>query len=290
MPKASHDPQSARRPSARLDPAASAGVLRNRIGDGYRLAIVLGSGFGGVLTALKGGISVPYAEIPGWLAPTVDGHAGLLVAGRLAGRPVVLLSGRSHVYEGHEAAVMTFPIRVLAELGIDSVLLTNAAGGIRDDLRPGDLMLIEDHINLMGINPLRGPAWPGRERFLDLSRVYDRGLRQELTTAARRSRLRLRRGIYAAVMGPSYETPAEVRALAVLGADAVGMSTVPEAIVAHHCRLRVAALSLVTNRAAGRQPGPISHAEVLAAGRAGSRRASRLLAAFVRTHSRETQG
>jgi purine-nucleoside phosphorylase len=227
------------------------------------LAIVLGSGFHHVLTELRVDRKISYAKIPGFPVPGVSGHAGELIFGKLGGTPVLVLSGRAHFYEGYSMAQLTFPIRTLAALGIRDLLLTNAAGSINRKFRPGDFMVLTDHINLMGVNPLRGPAVPGRARFVDMTHVYDAGLSALLLRAGKDGNLKLRHGVYLAVSGPSYETPAEIRAFARLGADAVGMSTVPEAMVARQCGLRVAAVSCITNRAAGRGRSPLSHAEVL---------------------------
>ncbi len=227
------------------------------------LAIGLGSGFHHVLTELRVDRKVSCAKIPGFPKPTVGGHAGELIFGRLGGTPVLVLSGRTHFYEGHSMEQVTFPIRTLAALGIRDLLLTNAAGGINRKFRPGDFMVLTDHINFMGVNPLRGPALPGRTRFVDMTHVYDARLSALLFRAGKSGNLKLRRGIYLAVSGPSYETPAEIRAFARLGADAVGMSTVPEAMVARQCGLNVAAVSCITNPAAGMSQGPLSHVEVL---------------------------
>lgn len=247
-----------------------------------RLALVLGSGFGGVLSEVQAEAGLPYTAIPGFAPVRVAGHPGKLVLGRLAGTPVCVLAGRAHFYEGHDLATVTFPIRVLARWGVKEILLTNAAGGINRRLRPGDFMLFTDHINFMGANPLRGATSGHDVPFVDLSAVYDAGLSARLRAAARAAKLRLRYGVYLAVSGPSYETPAEIRAFARLGADAVGMSTVPEAIVARHCGLRVAGLSCITNLAAGRARRPISHAEVLAVAEQTRERAARLLTEFAR--------
>lgn len=244
--------------------------------------MVLGSGFGGVTADLEDRVELPYEAIPGFAAPAVAGHAGRLLIGRLGGTPACLLAGRSHYYEGHELERVVFPVRVLAALGLTDLLLTNAAGAINPRFRPGDFMALTDHVNLMGTNPLRGPVHTGEARFPDLTQVYDPGLLQHLAAAARAAGVRLRRGVYLAVCGPSYETPAEIRAFARLGADAVGMSTVPEAIVARACGLRVAGLSCLTNLAAGLGKGLLSHAEVLATATAAQERARRLLQEFVR--------
>ena len=225
--------------------------------------MILGSGFNHVLGELEIDRKISYAKVPGFPPVGVTGHAGELLIGRLGGTPVMVLSGRAHFYEGHTMALVTFAVRVLAEYGIRDLLLTNAAGGVNRTFRPGDFMLVTDHINLMGKNPLRGEAWPGLPRFVDLTRAYDPGLQRLLRRAARQCRRKLRSGVYLALAGPTYETPAEIRAFARLGADAVGMSTVPEAIVARQCDIRVAALSCITNLAAGRSRGLLSHAEVL---------------------------
>jgi purine-nucleoside phosphorylase len=227
------------------------------------LAIVLGSGFHHALDALSVEEKVPYAKIPGFPKPSVSGHAGEAYFGRFGRTPVLVLSGRAHFYEGHPMERVTFAVRTLAALGVRDVLLTNAAGGLNKAFRPGDFMALTDHINLMGVSPLRGPAIPGLARFVDLTDTYDAGLRQLLLAAGKAAGIKPRRGVYLAVSGPSYETPAEIRAFARLGADAVGMSTVPEAIVARQCGLRVAAVSCITNLAAGISAEKLSHAEVL---------------------------
>ena len=236
------------------------------------LAIVLGSGFHHVLTELRVDKKISYAKIPGFPKPTVSGHAGELYFGHLGKTPVLVLSGRAHFYEGHSMERVTFAVRALAAFGIRDLLLTNAAGGINKKFRAGDFMVLTDHINFMGANPLRpsggdasspeasAPGWP---RFVDLTETYDKKLRELLFQAGKISKLKLRRGVYLAVSGPSYETPAEIRAFATLGADAVGMSTVPEAIVARQCGLNVAAISCITNLAAGISAENLSHAEVL---------------------------
>jgi purine-nucleoside phosphorylase len=227
------------------------------------LAIVLGSGFHHALTELRVAKKNSYAKIPGFPKPTVSGHAGELYFGYLGRTPVLVLSGRAHFYEGHEMERVTFATRTLAAFGITDLLLTNAAGGINKNFRPGDFMVLTDHINFMGANPLRGAAIPGLPRFVDLTETYDKKLRELLFRAGKISKLKLQRGVYMAVSGPTYETPAEIRAFATLGADAVGMSTVPEAVVARQCGLRVAGISCITNLAAGISKENLSHAEVL---------------------------
>jgi len=248
------------------------------------LAIVLGSGFQRATARLRIEAEIPYSKLPGFPKPGVGGHAGKALIGRFGNAPVLVLSGRAHFYEGHSMEAVTFPVRVLAEFGIRDVLLTNASGGINREFKPGDFMRIVDHINLMGANPLRGELPPGRERFVDLTLAYDPKLAKLLDRAATRAKLRLRRGVYLAVAGPSYETPAEIRAFARLGADAVGMSTVPEAIVARQCGLRVAGLSCITNLAAGMGGRSLSHEEVLETGQRVSEQAAELIESFVQLH------
>lgn len=265
-----------------LEAAHTADRIRPRLLPGTSLAVVLGSGFAPVADALEDAASIPYGDLPGFPPTGVPGHPGRLVAGRLGGTPVLVLAGRAHAYEGHDPAALGFPIRTVAALGCRSVLLTNAAGGIREDLTPGTLAALCDHLNFLGSNPLRGPGGP--ERFVDLTEVYDARLRGLLARAAIGAGLRLPEAVYAAVPGPSYETPAEVRALRLLGADMVGMSTVPEAIVARRCGLRVAAVSCITNRAAG-LGGPISHGEVLTTGRGVAAMARAFLTAFAALHA-----
>ena len=227
------------------------------------LAIVLGSGFHHALTELRVDKKISYAKIPGFPKPTVSGHAGELYFGHLGQMPVLVLSGRAHFYEGHDMERVTFATRTLAAFGITDLLLTNAAGGLNKNFRAGDFMALTDHINFMGTNPLRGAGIPGLPRFVDLTETYDKKLRELLFKAGKISKLKLQRGVYLAVSGPSYETPAEIRAFARLGADAVGMSTVPEAIVARQCGMRIAGISCITNLAAGISEGNLSHAEVL---------------------------
>ena len=250
----------------------------------------MGSGFGLLADQVDVETRFAYRELPGFPVGAVPGHAGQLLIGRCEGVDVAVLNGRAHYYEGFELAETTHPVRVLAELGLTAVLLTNAAGGIHPRLRPGDFMVLSDHINLIGRNPLRGPIPAGRERFVDLSEVYDPGLRQMLRDAGRAAGRPVREGIYLAVSGPSYETPAEIRAFRRLGADAVGMSTVPEAVVARQCGLRVAGLSCITNAAAGLGPGKVSHEEVLENARNSAARATALVGGFIRRFGRSEPG
>jgi purine-nucleoside phosphorylase len=224
---------------------------------------VLGSGLGGFTERFTDPIRLPYREIPGFPEPLVVGHAGELVIGRFAGREVLAQSGRFHLYEGHEAATVALPVRTFAELGIEILLLTNAAGGIRRTFSSGTVMLIADHINLTFRNPLIGRVLPGEERFPDMSQPYDESLRQLARTVALERQIPLQEGVYVQVLGPSYETPAEIRMLDRLGADAIGMSTAVEVIAARARGLRCLGFSVVTNLAAGISPGKLSHDEVM---------------------------
>ena len=251
-----------------------------------KLAIVLGSGFHHALTELRVDEQISYAKIPGFPKPTVSGHAGEVYFGNLGGTPVLVLSGRAHFYEGHPMERVTFAVRALAAFGITDLLLTNAAGGINRKFRAGDFMVLTDHINFMGVNPLRGPAIFGLNRFVDLTDTYDTGLSALLFRAGKSCNFRLRRGVYLAVSGPSYETPAEIRAFTRLGADAVGMSTVPEAVVARQCGLNVAAVSCITNPAAGTGKEKLSHAEVLATAEKVKISATKLLKNFARLYGK----
>jgi purine-nucleoside phosphorylase len=250
------------------------------------LAIVLGSGFHHVLSELDVEAEVSYARLPSFPPVGVSGHAGQLLLGNLGDTPVMILSGRSHFYEGNTMERVTFAVRALATYGIRDLLLTNAAGGINRAFRPGDFMILTDHINLMGTNPLRGAALEGVPRFVDLSCTYDQGLRALLQRAARQCGVKLRAGVYLAVCGPSYETPAEIRAFGRLGADAVGMSTVPEAIVARQCGLNVAGVSCITNLAAGLSPRNLSHTEVLETAERVKQVAAQLLKRFASLYGR----
>jgi len=246
---------------------ATAALIRKQIPARPALALVLGSGFQHALAGLERAVEIGYAELPGFPRVGVSGHAGKLVFGYFGPVPVIALKGRAHYYEGHEMERVTFPVRTLAELGPGAILLTNAAGGINKSFKPGDFMALTDHINFMGDNPLRGPVLPGLPRFVDLSRVYEPSLIAVAKKAAKASGLKLRQGVYLAVCGPNYETPAEIRAFRALGADAVGMSTVPEAIVARQCGLPVAGISCITNIAGGDpKGGKLLHQDVLATG------------------------
>jgi purine-nucleoside phosphorylase len=246
------------------------------------VAIVLGSGLGDFANGLTEPVSFAYADIPNWPASAVVGHAGRLVIGTSAGRRVAALSGRAHFYEGHDLRTVTFAARAVATLGVKTLILTNAAGGINLAFKPGTLMLMDDHINFMGSNPLVG-ANEDRfgARFPDMTEVYSTRLRDVAVEAAARLGIPLARGVYVAVHGPSYETPAEIRAFRILGADAVGMSTVPEAIVARHMGVDVLGLSCITNPAAGVLPQPLVHDEVMAVARRVRAEFSALLEAII---------
>lgn len=243
--------------------AAAEAVRSGLDGRKPRVAIVLGSGLGFLADQLADAARIPYAKIPGFPRPTVVGHAGELVCGTLEGRTVLAQSGRFHLYEGHEPAVAALPVRVFATLGIGVLVLTNAAGGINLQFGPGTLMLISDHLNLTGRNPLAGQVLEGEERFADMTAAYDPGLRELARRVAKQAGIELAEGVYAALLGPSYETPAEIRMLERLGADAVGMSTVPEVIAARARGMRCVGVSIITNAAAGTTGRPLSHQEVL---------------------------
>jgi purine-nucleoside phosphorylase len=229
-----------------------------------RVAIVLGSGLGRLTDRVANAVHVPYSKIPGFHVPTVLGHKGELVAGMLGGVPVIMQSGRFHMYEGHSAQVSALPVRVFAALGADTLIVTNAAGGIRRAYGPGTLMLISDHLNLTGRNPLEGDVLPGETRFPDMTVAYDAGLRALAHLVAIKQGTTVVEGVYAALLGPTYETPAEIRMLERLGADAVGMSTVPETIVARARGMRVLGISTITNPAAGISHELMNHADVMA--------------------------
>jgi len=246
----------------RVDEAAAG--LRRELGSVPEIAIVLGSGLGAFGESLGAATMVPYGNIPHWPASRVVGHAGKLVAGTAAGQRILALSGRAHFYEGHDPRTVTFATRVIGRLGVKVFILTNAAGGINLRFGQGALMVIDDHINLLGTNPLIGP---NEERFglrfPDMSEVYSRRLRRLTDEASIATGVKVEHGVYVAVTGPSYETPAEIRAFRTLGADAVGMSTIPEAIVARHMGMEVLGISCISNMAAGILPQPVTAEEVI---------------------------
>lgn len=242
----------------------SAEAIRQRIGAvDPEIAIILGSGLGGLADEIEKAERVPFADIPGFPEPTVLGHSGALVSGQLGGRAVIALAGRFHVYEGHPVGLAGFPVRVMHALGAGTLFVSNAAGAVRRDFAPGDLMIINDHLNLLFANPLTGPAQEGEDRFPDMSEPYDARLRAGLRAAGDKLGIELKEGVYACLPGPSFETRAEVRMLEKLGADAVGMSTVPEVIVARARGMRVAGVSCITNAASGTTEFPVLHADVL---------------------------
>ncbi|MCZ2080020.1 MAG: purine-nucleoside phosphorylase [Bryobacteraceae bacterium] len=242
--------------------------LESRIQIRPRAAVVLGSGLGGFADELTDTVSIPYHEIPGWPRSTAVGHAGQLVFGKLGAVDVAVMSGRVHLYEGYTQYQVTLGVRVLRRLGVRSLVLTNAAGGIHPEYRRGALVLLSDHINLQGSNPLVGPNDDSLgPRFPDMTEAYSAEFRELARQVGDEQGIPLKEGVYAALLGPSYETPAEIRFLRTIGADLVGMSTVPEVIVANHMRMRVLAISCVTNMAAGILPQAISHEEVLETGR-----------------------
>jgi inosine/guanosine/xanthosine phosphorylase family protein len=262
--------------------ADGAAAIAARFGGFPKTAIVLGSGLGGFAEALDGATTMPYAEIPGFSRSTVQGHSGNLIVGK-AGVPVAVLQGRIHAYEGLGSQAIATPIRILKRLGVETLILTNAAGGLKPELTPGTLMLITDHINFSGFNPLTGPNDDSiGPRFPDMSAAYDPQLRAQLAAAAKAAGVPLQSGIYLFALGPNFETPAEVRMFAAFGADAVGMSTVPECLVARHCGLRVAGISIITNLATGIASQPLTHAETLAGAALAAQALERLLCTFLR--------
>jgi purine-nucleoside phosphorylase len=242
----------------------AADAIRARVPEVPSIAVVLGSGLGDFAGSLADAVSMPYGELPHWPASAVIGHEGRLVVGRVRGRSIAALAGRCHAYEGYDLGTVTFAVRVLGLLGVKTLILTNAAGGINTGFSQGALMVIDDHINLLGTNPLAG-ANDERfgPRFPDMTEVYSSRLRTIAVASGREQGLVLPHGVYAGLLGPSYETPAEIRYLRSIGADAVGMSTVPEAIVARHMGVDVLGISCITNMAAGVLPHPLDHAEVM---------------------------
>jgi purine-nucleoside phosphorylase len=246
------------------------------------VGIVLGSGLGGLADELKASVSIPFAELPGWPAATAPGHAGRLLLGELGGRPVVMLQGRFHLYEGNDPGLVVQPVLLFHALGARVVVLTNAAGGLDPTFGPGTLMVVRDHINLTGRNPLIGPnADELGERFTDMTEAWSPRLREQLHAAGVAEAVPLAEGVYVGLLGPTYETPAEVRMLASLGGHAVGMSTVLECIAARWVGLEVCGVSLVTNAGAGYSGAPLAHEEVLAEGAAAGPRLARVIRRFV---------
>ncbi len=265
----------------RMEEAAAA--IRRRTAFVPKLAVILGSGLGALADHVQAEAVVPYPEIPHFPSPTVAGHAGRLVLGWLEGKPAAVLQGRAHLYEGYTAQEVVFPVRVLYALGCRVLVVSNAAGGLNREWKAGDLMVITDHINFQGTNPLLGPNDDSLgPRFPDMSRPYDPELVELAERCAVEERVVLRRGVYVAVLGPSYETAAELRMLRALGADAVGMSTVPEVIAARHLGMRVLGLSAITDLATGEVVQPVSHEEVLRVARELEPRFVRLVRRIVR--------
>jgi inosine/guanosine/xanthosine phosphorylase family protein len=241
-------------------------AIREKLGAAFpRTVIILGSGIGKFAERLAGAQSLSYADIPGFAPSTVSGHAGKLMVGEVGGLPLGVMAGRIHVYEGHPASAIAIPIRILRKLGVERLILTNASGGLSTEMVAGTLMIVEDHINFTGTNPLIGPNDESiGPRFPDMTDAYDPQLRALVAQAARDAGVPVKSGVYLWCLGPNFETPAEVRMMGKLGAHAVGMSTVPECLVARHCGMTVAALSLVTNLAAGIAQHPLTHEETLA--------------------------
>lgn len=261
---------------------AAVAAVRERVPRVPAVAVVLGSGLGGFADAVEDPVTIPYGEIPGWPVATALGHTGTLVAGTFGGVDVVVLRGRAHLYEGLPAQKVVFGVRVLGLLGVRALVLTNAAGAINTDFEPGQLVAISDHLNLQGTSPLVGPNDDSLgPRFPDMTNAYDPAFRATARAAAGRLGLELREGVYAAWLGPAFETPAEIRMLRTLGADLVGMSTAPEVLAARHLGMRVLALSCVTNMAAGILPEPLDSEHVLRVGAAASGRLTDLLRAVV---------
>jgi purine-nucleoside phosphorylase len=268
------------------DAHAVADAVRGRVraalaGEPPAAAIILGSGLGGLVKQIVDGAAIPFGDIPGFPSATVAGHAGALIAGRLDGRPVLALAGRFHMYEGHDARLAALPVRTMHALEARTLIVSNAAGGVRRTFHPGDLMLIDDHINLMFRNPLVGPVEQGEERFPDMSAPYDPRLRALAREVALDAGIAVQEGVYAGLLGPAYETQAEVRMLERLGADAAGMSTVPEVIVARALGMRVLGISCITNLACGLSPTPPSHEEVLTTAAAAAVQLERIVSGVV---------
>jgi purine-nucleoside phosphorylase len=244
------------------------------------VALVVGSGLGGITQSVTKPVVISYTDIPHFPKPTVAGHAGQMIFGELAGKKLMVLSGRFHYYEGRSLAEIIYPIHVVDALGVKALIVTNAAGGINPQYKPGDLMVIEDHINFMGVNPLIGGVNGNGVKFIDMSQTYSPRLREKLDAAAEKLQIPIWRGVYLATTGPNYETPAEIKAFAWIGADAVGMSTVPEVIIARYHNIEIAGISCITNLAAGISSKKLSHDEVLEVGRASQEKLAKLLTEF----------
>lgn len=262
----------------------TAEYLRQRIHKKPYIAVVLGSGLGNLANFMENRLEIPYDEIPNFPRTTVPGHEGRLIFGELGGRDIVAMKGRFHFYEGWNMNEVVFPLRIFKLLGIDNLILTNAAGGINTQFKPGDLMLIKDHISFLADNPLRGLNIDEfGPRFPDMSQVYDRELMEISTECAMRQHCEIRRGVYAYAKGPSFETPSEIRAFRILGADAVGMSTVPEAITARHMGMKVLGISCITNMAAGVLDQQLNHEEVIETGKRVEEKFAKLVTEIVKS-------
>lgn len=265
-----------------VDPHQAAEAIKRASRETPRLGIVLGSGLGRIADRIEAPVVLPYADIPGFTVPSVEGHAGRLVLGRLGGVPIVCLQGRIHLYEGIDPRAIQVPIRALKLVGCSGVILTNAAGSMRDGMGPGSLMLVSDHINFQGTSPMIG-ANDARfgPRFFAMKDAYDPAWRTRFKAAGAALGMPLHEGVYTGYLGPNFETPAEIRAFAMLGGHAVGMSTIPEVLVARHCGLRVAAICVITNMAAGMSDEELSHSHSLAGAAEAAERLERLLLAFM---------
>ncbi len=242
----------------------SAEVIRSKMGESPKIGLILGSGLGILAEEIEDAVKIPYGELPHFPVSTVEGHKGQLVIGKLANKNVIAMQGRFHFYEGYALNEVTFPVRVMKELGVDKIIVTNAAGSVNTSFEPGDLMIIEDHINFMFNNPLIGPNNEQLGvRFPDMSSAYSKDLIAKAKEVGEKLNIPLKKGVYMGLTGPTYETPSEVKMLRLLGADAVGMSTVPEVVVANHGKMDVLGISCITNMAAGILPQPLSHDEVI---------------------------
>lgn len=263
--------------------AAGVAAIQARIADFPKTAIVLGSGLGGFAKGVANATTLPYGDIPGFSRSTVVGHSGNLIAGEMEGMRIAVMQGRIHAYEGYGGAAIATPIRILKRLGVERLILTNACGGLRLEMAPGSLVIIEDHINFSQFNPLIGPNDDSfGPRFPDMTDPYDRALRAQLAKAALDAEVDVKKGVYVFALGPNFETAAEIRMYSILGADVVGMSTVPECLVARHCAIKVAGISIVTNHATGIASEPLTHEETLANAERAARDLEQLLRAFLR--------
>lgn len=264
--------------------AAGVEAVKARIADFPKTVIVLGSGLGGFAQGVSGATTIPYGEIPGFSRSTVVGHSGNLIAGEMEGQRIAVMQGRIHAYEGHGGAAMATPIRILKRLGVERLILTNACGGLSREMAPGSLVILEDHINFAQFNPLIGPNDDSfGPRFPAMADPYDAGLRAKLAAAAAATGVVVKKGVYIFVLGPNFETAAEIRMFGKLGADVVGMSTVPECLVARHCGITVAGISIVTNYGTGIATEPLTHEETLATAERAGRDLETLLRAFLRS-------